>query len=452
MGTNLPTSQTMAGMAPVEIRDHLRAMKRAVWRGEFIAYRGSWMHRDNFPRQIGKAAALEEAIERGLVSLDEERLELTDAGRGLAWSKSRRYPLATAQEQLRRFLDRVEAHNADPTNPFLVDQVWLFGSTLREEDTVGDIDLAYTTVLNPAYKDHKVYDQRRNEIFQAAPDSVDWMYALDWHLHKSIFGPRRHPLLAGAMQGLDTLIGLAVPCRILFDKAKGGRVDVPAVDKHPESTVRSESILPALEMPSFDPPETGVKLSDCRWTCEFRDNGYVGSPEEGAIFFLTEERQAEDRQLQGMKATDGRDGTLLCEIAGEPALAVGFSRAITHNGNRTVVTVRIDTVKILDEEFDEDLPELQAIGSVLADVAALDIRRAMYREIDQGKHPEVALRIEASDLESLDMYDVADSLRVRISHLQADLFPGEVSVEEPEWEVDMPWDAEDLAQPALPAP
>ena len=77
---------------------------------------------------------------------------LSDKGLIVARGKTKpRTPLAQAQEVLDGFLRRVDALNCDPNAVRYIDQVWLFGSVLRGQDTVGDIDLALVTARRPEY-------------------------------------------------------------------------------------------------------------------------------------------------------------------------------------------------------------------------------------------------------------------------------------------------------------
>lgn len=64
---------------------------------------------------------------------------------------TRRTPLAQAQTILDGFLQRVDWLNRDPDAVRYVEKVWAFGSLMRGEDTVGDIDLALDTTRRPEY-------------------------------------------------------------------------------------------------------------------------------------------------------------------------------------------------------------------------------------------------------------------------------------------------------------
>lgn len=55
--------------------------------------------------------------------------------------RTRRYPLDRAISNLAAVVARAEALHGDATVPFLVSELYLFGSVLRASPTVGDLDL-----------------------------------------------------------------------------------------------------------------------------------------------------------------------------------------------------------------------------------------------------------------------------------------------------------------------
>lgn len=79
-------------------------------------------------------------------AFDPETLEITGSGETIARAKAQhRTPIAKAKVLLSDFLERVDGLNGDPRGVHYVNQVWLFGSLMRDEETVGDIDLAIET-------------------------------------------------------------------------------------------------------------------------------------------------------------------------------------------------------------------------------------------------------------------------------------------------------------------
>ena len=94
-----------------------------------------------FAQRRDGAIVYEECLDRDLI--DRGTGKVSEAGLTLVRSKVvARTPLEKAQTILEAFLERVDQLNHDPEAISRVDEVWLFGSLLREEASVGDIDLA----------------------------------------------------------------------------------------------------------------------------------------------------------------------------------------------------------------------------------------------------------------------------------------------------------------------
>lgn len=92
---------------------------------------------------------LEECIDRGLV--DPKTYRPSPAGEALAAAKLlKQTALAEADGVLDDFLKTVEALNQDEDGLGKVDEVWLFGSLLRHEPDVGDIDLGQPSHVEPS--------------------------------------------------------------------------------------------------------------------------------------------------------------------------------------------------------------------------------------------------------------------------------------------------------------
>src|SRR5262249_47579839 len=94
-----------------------------------------------------------------------------------------------------------------------------------------------------------------------------------WHMQRSLFGVKRHPLLAGVQENINNLLDLGVPCRLIYARTRGGRVNDPILHQHPGSTGRRNDIEPPAEMPDLSPAD--LRPMDGRWICGFQTWGSV---------------------------------------------------------------------------------------------------------------------------------------------------------------------------------
>ncbi len=271
MGVNLPKDTTLAGFTLTEVKHALRSYARTGEAQNFFEI-------ESFaPSRLEAAALYEELVERKLIDPDGRSREnyLTEAGLAIAGGKTRRSSLAAAQKVLDELIGRVERMN-ERDNPLnVVDRVWLFGSVMRGQETVGDIDLAIETAHNPAFPDDASRRERLRELVDSAPDHLPYFRKLGWHEEKGIFGERRHPLLAGAHLGSDELLRLGVPCRLIFDRFRGGRVDDEVLLRHPDSSGRSNEMPAPRELPDLTPVPSIASSMNARWMSAYRPDGRV---------------------------------------------------------------------------------------------------------------------------------------------------------------------------------
>lgn len=233
----------------------------------------------NFPLRPDGAIIYEECLDRGLI--DGEMEKITEEGRIIARSKTvARTPAAKGWKLLDAFLDRVDALNADPEAISRVDEIWLFGSLMRGEDSIGDIDLAIgRTSRKPGDFDGDLEGTKALvAAFPDAPQSWTWPWdRIDWLYRRAVFGPRRHRLLAGVQDGMTDLALLGVPCRLVYDRARGGWVEDPILPRHPTSKGRSNEMDPLPEIPDLAP--VPIRPMDGHWIAAYDHWGIV-SPYE----------------------------------------------------------------------------------------------------------------------------------------------------------------------------
>jgi predicted nucleotidyltransferase len=216
MGVNLPKDRTLAGFRLTQVKQALKTYARTGREENFFEAKSF------APSRMEAAALYEELLERKLIDPKAVTYEhyLTAAGLAIAGGKMRRSPLSTACRVLDDLLARIERMNEHSAPLNVVQRVWLFGSVIRGQETVGDIDLAIETARNPAFGDDASRSERLRELVDQAPDHLLYFRKLSWHEERGIFGERRHPLLAGAHIGSDELQRLGVPCQLIFDRSR----------------------------------------------------------------------------------------------------------------------------------------------------------------------------------------------------------------------------------------
>lgn len=271
MSVNLPKDTTLAGFRLTQVKQALKVYARSGQAENFFEV-------ESFaPSRMEAAALYEELLERKLIDPEAVSHEhhLTEAGLAIAGGKTRRSPLSTARRVLDDLLARIEQMNEQSAPLNVVQRVWLFGSVMRGQETVGDIDLAIETAPNPAFNDGAARSARLRELVDQAPDHLLYFQKLGWHEERGIFGQRRHPLLAGAHIGSDELQRLGVPCQLIFDRSRGGRIDDEVVPRHPDSVGRSNEMGAPRELPDLAPLSSVPRPMDARWMSAHKVDGRI---------------------------------------------------------------------------------------------------------------------------------------------------------------------------------
>ncbi|WP_377591322.1 hypothetical protein [Pseudochelatococcus lubricantis] len=168
MGVNLPKGITLAGFRLTQVKQALKVYAQTDQEENFFEV-------ESFASSRLEAAALyEELLERKLIdpkAISHEQ-HLTEDGLAIAGGKARRSPLRTAHRILDDLLARIEHMNEEAAPLNLVERVWLFGSVMCGQETVGDIDLAIETVHNPAFGDDASRSTRLRELVNQASDHL----------------------------------------------------------------------------------------------------------------------------------------------------------------------------------------------------------------------------------------------------------------------------------------
>ncbi len=277
MGISFAQDLRIAGYRPTVFKNAIRGFMRTRSRENVIDLRSI------FPQRRDGAIVFEECIDRGLI--DAEKLEITEKGMAIARGKAkRRTTLVQAHALLNTFLERVESLNRDPDALTSVTQVWLFGSLLRGEETVGDIDAAFKTewrqkylkLLKGGYEGLQEHMRALLSRFPGAPCPTWQETGTDWLLRRALYGNQQHHLYAGIHEDIHDLVSVGCPCRLIYDLSRGGRVDDPILPRHPESNGRSNTAPPHItKMPDLKPGD--LRPMDARWVVGF---GYEICPHD----------------------------------------------------------------------------------------------------------------------------------------------------------------------------
>ncbi len=278
MGVTLPKDMRFAGFKAGVIKAGLKSLARTSNAASFMTLKGVG---ENVRE---RAILFQELLDRKLVEPRQNAHELTEAGEAIASGKAKtRTPLARAQMHVDQLLERIAAYNADPEGFLHIDQVWLYGSTMRGEETVGDIDIALSTSRRPPYdKNWDLMQRRVREVLRERGDSPANQYSPlfsgeDWLMRRAIFGERRHPLLAGVQGSTGDLAAIAAPCQLLYDRSRGGKVNDPILPQHPASEGRHESTPEQRTLPEL---EAGpARPMDAHWLVAYAQYGTL-SPDD----------------------------------------------------------------------------------------------------------------------------------------------------------------------------
>ncbi len=208
------------------------------------------------------ALIVDDAEARGLFGVTDGEYGATPAGKEfLKGVTTRRMTAAQAQGLLDGLLDNVAAMNADRRNPLMIERVWLFGSLAQGKPDCGDVDIVVEE--SPRPRGEEAYEAFRRDIVRLAREMGgahkvarsefrDWA-AADHVMEKSLFGARRDPRLVG--HAMWDLRALGCPCKVVFDRGLGGRVDGPLLDRHPETLGSGEAqpakgVVPDMSVPA----------------------------------------------------------------------------------------------------------------------------------------------------------------------------------------------------------
>lgn len=266
MGVTLDPTSRIAGFRLTLFKNALKAFIRT--RDPYAL----WNLKSVFSTRREAAIVFEECLDRGLISVDAKGFDVTDAGTVFIRAKAaKRTPLSNARTIVDELLARTDEFNARDDGIQFVERMWLYGSVLRKSETVGDIDIAIETSRRPRFE-HSMEATEAHIKAVLARVGHSWngypmiWYFEEWITERGIFGPRRHPLLAGVRFGVSELCDMGVPCQLIYDRSRGGRVDDTVVPRHPKSAGRSNEMNAPDSLP--DLTVSPLRPMDARWVTE----------------------------------------------------------------------------------------------------------------------------------------------------------------------------------------
>lgn len=317
------------------------------------------------------------------------------------------------QTVLNEFLGRAEKLNADPDAVNFVEQVWLFGSVMREEPTVNDIDIALITSRRPEYVQNYQAMCDRIQLLANRPDvpesrRAQFVWNIEaWLLERALYGPRRHPLLSGVHEGKGDLIAVAAPCRLIFDRAQGGRVSEPILPHYPAADERSADLAPPSVMP--DLAAAALRPMDARWVTGFDRRGTV-SPYDIFRGWTDEAHQLFPRYPEGLRVVcdahefgdffwkpkqlnngglDGRRAVALVKASAFSGTSIILERRLDLGGTAWTLCAEFDKVELYRARKYADMSTLPDLAAAAALILAVDGERLLRRGAEQHSPPPI---------------------------------------------------------------
>ena len=415
MGITFDRTTRIAGYRPAIFKAALRGFCRTSHAGCMIDLKSVFENRRD------GAIVYEECLDRGFI--DPESGEVTDNGLVVARAKVvARAPIAKARAVLDDFLDRVDHLNHDPEAVSRVNQVWLFGSTVRNEESVGDVDLALIRSAVPRFADD--FDgqvEQAQRCLSRIPDAPQyWTYpweGIDWLYLRSLFGRRRHPLLSGVQEGVEVLIAMGVPCQLVYDLARGGRVDDPVLRRHPSSAGRSNAMPPLPQFP--DLAAKALRPMDARWLCGFSETGEV-NPIAALRDRCDERHRLFPRRVRDLRIAadgdklrmcpwlpksvcvgglDGRNAVAVFETAHEWGTCITLHREICTEPDGHLLRASFSDLQLHKARKHPELFTLPDITASIALIVAADAERILRRQIEMEIGPKVRIEICSDGLD-----------------------------------------------------
>jgi predicted nucleotidyltransferase len=409
MGISLDRDARIAGYRQTTFKNALLGFMRTQLPERFIDLKSI------FPMRRDGAIVFEECLDRGFIN--RETLKITENGEAIARAKAqRRTPIAKAKALLQDFIKRVDDLNHNPKYVHYVNQVWLFGSLMREEATVGDIDLAIETERRPEYAaDYTALENRLQELADGY-SGYPWLLE-GWILDRMLFGSHRHPLLAGVQKDTGDLASLAAPCRLIYDRERGGKVDEPILPCHPKSSGHVDGLTPPTEVPDLTPAP--IRPMDAQWIAGFDGYGIVSPAHifrgwtddahklfphypRGLRVVGDNHRLGNDFWIPerlGQKGLDARSAVALINATHQWGTCIILNRIIETDQDVWTLKARFTHLELLRNRKRPEVSSLPDIVAASALIIAVDAERMLRRAAELPICPiiQINLRPDVDD-------------------------------------------------------
>ncbi len=312
MSITFPRKFTIGGVPVTNIKEGLKTLSRTGDPGSFVGLRSV------FPTLIHGSHALEIAGLLGL--LDGERSDLTPTGRAVAHSRSVvKTELTKARAVLDQLLERFEAINADPDRLISINRVYLYGSVMRGDPLVGDIDLEIEASRGPAYaNDFQGYLRDcRSFVRRFASNDVPPVYMAesDKAMDHLVFGQRRAPILKGVVINGRNISTIPAPCQLIYTIQNSINRDAAILTTHPDYDPTIETSHENPHLASIDVPKFGIPAPvDARFLAKFQRSGRVvahdfASPTSNLLAWLLRMHERQSSTLKVHVSSETLDPT-----------------------------------------------------------------------------------------------------------------------------------------------
>jgi len=432
MGASIDSKTQICGYPISLFKRVLTAYQRAEIPERLINLKGL------FPLRRDGAIVFEECLSRSLI--DPATLKLTAAGAAIARAKCQpRSPLPRADALIEQFLYRAETMNQDSEAIRQVDEIWLFGSVMRREATVGDIDLAVRSSRKPHFRnDHHGRHRHAEQLIQRIPDAPrEWrshLHQETWLSERYLFGRRRHPLLSGAQDDTGDLEALDIPCRLIFDRCRGGRVDDPVLERHPDSASRDADCDPPAGLPDLTPSR--LEPMDGRWLAGYSPSERVslhdifhGRSEDAHRLFAEYPRNlriATDgsdqllfpwvpRRLQ-RPGIDGRSLLLIIDATAASGMGLVLGRRLATSGRTWKLDASLHDLEFHGSGLSMAPSHAASIVGALSLLLAVDAEHMVRRANELVRVPKIEIRIGQSRCSALQALIVDPIIKNLQSH------------------------------------
>jgi|GEM_PF-3329741 len=274
MALTFARGHTIHGVPATNMKTALRSYSKGKHAARFL------LQKSIFPSVVHAAHAYEIATATNLIDTDAR--ELTEVGRAVAQSRSiTKQPIRKARETLTKFLDHIATVNADPDRDITIERIYLYGSVMRNDPTVGDIDLQIEVERGPKWAKNfdGFYAAMTDLVAEYSPSYNDhgMMGAIDKGFEYIVFGQRKPQILAGAQINAGQLELIPAPCQLIYTSVEGVDLDAPIKPNHPDYNPDEEGSDQAARISQL--PEAQIdatKPIDARFISQHNPRGWIG--------------------------------------------------------------------------------------------------------------------------------------------------------------------------------